>query len=162
MRLRRLYWKKSQELPSSSTPVTLEEEGDQILLEDTLPLELTQGDSEEEEESEERNLEICLRMEANVMEERTRKAMHETWREARSMEDDAAEEAERNRAAADRLEKKTVAWGKILKDAFCVIQETATRQAQVVREEAARLYNWEMDNSEPSAMNGRCPSRRNV
>ena len=66
----------------ASTPVMLEEEdGEHILLEDTLPLERTQGASEEEKENEERNLEICLWMEANMLEERTHKAMRETgWR----------------------------------------------------------------------------------
>ena len=73
----------------SPTPVTLEEEED-IHLQDTLPLEKTQGDSEEEEGSEERNLEISLRMEANILEDRTKKAMHTAWREARRMGTDAA------------------------------------------------------------------------
>ena len=73
----------------ASTPI-VEEGEEQIFLEDTLTLKQTQGDSEEEGERRDRNLEICLRLEATMLEDRARKALHATWQEARAMEEEAA------------------------------------------------------------------------
>ena len=55
----------------------------------------TQGNSEGEEETEERRQEMERRKEANEKEEKGRKMLHRVWKEARKLEDDAVREGER-------------------------------------------------------------------
>ena len=59
--------------------------------------------NDQEEESEEQNLEISLRMEANMLEDRTKKARHSAWRETRRIEDNAAWEAEKYKQASEEV-----------------------------------------------------------
>ena len=78
----------------SSTPA-VSEDGDKLLMEETLPVDRTQGNSEGEEETEERRQEMEMRKEANEKEEEGRKILHRAWKDARKLEDDAAWEGER-------------------------------------------------------------------
>ena len=78
----------------SSTPA-VSEDGDKLLMEETLPVDRTQGNSEGEEETKERRLEMEMRKEANEKEEEGRKILHRAWKDARKLEDNAAWEGER-------------------------------------------------------------------
>ena len=73
----------------ASTPA-VSEDGDEILMEETLPVDRTQGNSEGEEETEEWRQEREMRDEANEKEEEARRMLHRAWKEARRLEDDAA------------------------------------------------------------------------
>ena len=49
------------------------------------------------------------------------------------------------RGAGEEIVRKAPVRGKIIRDASFLIQETATHQAQAVREEAVVVYNREVD-----------------
>merc|ERR1712240_39763 len=99
-----------------------------MIVEEAAPLDRAQGESEEEEEIEEKSLEISLRMEANMLEDRAKKDLLHSWREAKEYKEEAEKEASRYRDALDRQFRKAAARCNTLRNASYVIPEGVARK----------------------------------
>ena len=116
-----------------------------MIVEEAAPLYRTQGDSEEEEESDEKNLEISLRMEANMLEDRAKRDLLHTWREAKEYKEEAEKEAARYRDSTDRQFRKAGARCNTLQNASYTIQEAAARRTDKMKDRARLRYVEEME-----------------
>ena len=83
-----------------------------MIVEEETPVNRTQGDSEEEDDSKEKRLETSLRMEANMLEDRAKQDLLHAWREAKEYKVGAYNEyneVARYREAVNRQLKKAEA-----------------------------------------------------
>ena len=116
----------------------MEEEG--IELEETQILHWTQGDSEEEEETEEKMLKDMLRNEANQKEVAGRQLLESDLRDVRRLEDEAVMEGQRCRDAAMQMCERAERRRDSIRDSANVMLAAVTRKAAALRVKAAYLF----------------------
>ena len=102
-------------------------EDDGMFIEDTLPLERRFELNEEEEASQETNLEISWKMEAEMLESRARGALYNAWEEATNLLEGANMEVARYRMVAANLIRKAESKGNLIRIAPSSLEETSKR-----------------------------------